>query len=160
MEKERELYIVTQSEGAYCFDERKSEVIRAFGKPNEILLREVETYLSDYETCCRMLEMNRYERDYFRNGGGRRWCDDPPEGRLTEESEAYLQAKLYDIRRFILSLPDCDEKLFLYYHYVHRENVMRCAELLDVSRATAYRLKKRALLTAAQYYTAFRGEAL
>lgn len=155
-ERKEEEYIVDTEHEAYCFEERKTEVIRAFGKSDEILFREVEGYLSDYRTSMRMLEMNRYERDYFARTEG----DADGLVDLSEESEVYLKAKMYDIRRFILSLPDCDEKLLLYYHYVHGENLMRCAELLDVSRATVYRLKKRALKTAALYYIEERATAL
>ena len=41
-------------------------------------------------------------------------------------------------------LPNSDEKLLLYYHYVKGENVERCAELLGISRSSGFRLKKRA----------------
>lgn len=143
-EKETE-YIVLSERKAQCLDGRKTELEERFGKSEGYLLREVEAYLSDYRTSARMLEMNRYERDYF-NGNERAVPD------LSRETEVYLKAKMYDIRAFVLSIGDCDEKLFLYYHYIHGENLVRCGELLDISRATVYRLKKRALQAAAKHY--------
>ena len=114
---------------------------------------EVEHYLTSYRLLCRMIEMNRYERSFFASSGRTR--EDP-----LEESEAYLQARMYEIREFILSIGECDEKLFLYYYYVHGESVDRCAELLAVSRSTAYRLRKSALVLAARYYAEKRPIAL
>ena len=62
---------------------------------------------------------------------------------------ALARARMYEIRHFINSLPNCDEKLFLYYRYVRGESVERCAEMLGISRSSAYRLKNRALSLAA-----------
>lgn len=145
-------YIVLSERKARCLEGRKTETEEHFGKADAYLLREVEAYLIDYRAAARMLEMNRYERDYF-NGNERSVPD------LSRETEVYLKARMYDIRAFVLSIGDCDEKLFLYYHYIHGENLMRCAELLGVSRATVYRLKKRALHAAAKHYREKHGRA-
>ena len=124
---------------------RKTEAEKAFGIANPYAVRAVENYLLNYDTYQKMICMNRYEKAYFAAIHSRAT-------EIAEEKEEYLRAKLYEIRAFILSLPDCNEKLFLYYYYVHGESIMRCAEMLYVSRATAYRLKKSALHTAAYYY--------
>ena len=144
---------VPETEDGVRENRRKTELQDSYEKPKASAVREVELYLSDYRTYAKMIEMNRYERDYFA-----KYTRDLPE--IKEEAEAYLRAKLFDIRCFILSLPDCDEKLLLYYHYVHGESLARCAELLEISRATVYRLKKRALETADEYYRAARAVAL
>ena len=62
------------------------------------------------------------------------------------------RARMYEIRHLINSLPNCDEKLLLYYHYIKGENVERCAELLGISRSSGFRMKKKALVRA---YEAF-----
>ena len=136
-----------------CRGCRKSEFLHSLGNAKGIAVSEVEQYLESYRTFVRMMEMNEYERTYFAPVS-------PYAGVRTEESEAYLQGRLYEIRAFILSIPQCEEKLFLYYHYVHGENPTRCAELLGVSRATAYRLRTRALRIAAYYYDRQRGRAI
>ena len=58
---------------------------------------------------------------------------------------ALARAKMFDVRHFILGLGNCDEKLFLYYHYVKGESTERCSELLGLSRRSAFRLKRKAL---------------
>lgn len=126
-------------------EHRKTEWLKNLGNSNGIAVAEVERYLGNYRTYARMIEMNRYEANYFASAT-------PAAGMRVEESEAYLQGKLYEIRSFILSIPKSDETLFLYYHYVHGESVDRCGELLGVSRATAYRVRVRALKIAAFYY--------
>ena len=142
---EEEEYRVIVERKAKCSVGRKTEIKMISEDSEEHLFREVDAYLSDYRTSARMLEMNRYERDYF-SASGR------PVPDLSRETEVYLKAKMYEIRAFVLSLGDCDEKLLLYYHYIHGESFGRCAELLCVSRATVYRLRRRALRTAARSY--------
>lgn len=121
--------------------DRKTEVEKAFENAKAFSHREVECYLSEYRTGARMMEMNEYERNYL-GGAGKNTA-------ISRETELYLKARMYEIRDFILSIEGRDEKLFLYYHYVHGESMMRCAELLAVSRATVYRIRKRALDMAA-----------
>ena len=98
-------------------------------------LQRAKDFLSSYTLHKKWLNASRYEREYF--GGG---ADD----------EVFLQAKLFRVREFIAALPNCPEKLFLHCHYVRGHSVEKCAELMDVSARSAYRLKKRALLLAAQ----------
>ena len=113
-----------------------------YENPNASEMKAVECYLADYRTYSEMIRMNRYERDYF----AARQANAPE---ALEDSELYLRHKLYEIRQFILSLPDSNEKLLLYYRYVHGESVTTCAELLGISRAGAYRMYRRALKGAA-----------
>ncbi len=58
------------------------------------------------------------------------------------------RAKMFDVRHFILSLPNGNEKLLLYFHYIKGESVWRCGELLGVSERAAFRIKARALAMA------------
>ena len=99
----------------------------------------VENYLNAYKFCRRMLNLKNYEQKYFDT---LEWERETP----TEFSLA--RAKMYEIRHFILDMPNGDEKLMLYYHFVRCETVERCGELLGVSRSSAFRLKKRALAKA------------
>lgn len=99
--------------------------------------RQIENFLAGYSMNKKMLRMAKYEREFF--GGGA----DGSDGMPCEEPLA--KARMYEVRHFILSLDNSDEKLFLYYHYVKGDSVERCAELLGISTRTAYRLKARAL---------------
>ena len=103
-------------------------------------IKRAENYLKGYRINGKLLRLDRYEREYFKDKG-------------TVEYESVgevplARARMYEVRHFINSLPNCDEKLFLYYHYVKGQNVERCGELLGVSRSTAFRMKKRAHIMA------------
>ena len=58
------------------------------------------------------------------------------------------RARMFEIRHFIMDMPNSDETLMLYYHYVKGEPVERCGELLGISRSSAFRLKAKALALA------------
>ena len=73
-------------------------------------IKRVEDYLKSYRINGKLLRLERYEREYFKDNG---CCDYEALG------EAPLaRARMYEVRHFINSLENCDEKLFLYYHYV------------------------------------------
>ena len=104
-------------------------------------ISEVENYLLGYGLNRKLLKMDRYEREYYGRGDA---LD------LEAPGEVPLaRARMYEVRHFIMSLNNCDEKLFLYYHYVKGESVVRCGELLGISRSGAFRMHHRALRIAA-----------
>lgn len=96
-----------------------------------MLLAEAENDLRGYGLMEKQLKASHYEREFF--------------GRATTGEDVFLQAKQYAIRRRIYDLANCPEKLFLDLHYLRGHSVERCAELMDISRRTAFRLKKRAI---------------
>ena len=112
-------------------------------------LREIEAYLNEYTVFRRMMDMDFYEKEYFGNAYIWKEKHGLPGG------DAYMKSRMFEIRRFVLSLGKCNEKIFLFYHYVHGESVTRCAELMNMSRRSAFRLKKRALSYAAERYPHF-----
>jgi hypothetical protein len=112
---------------------------------------EMAEYLDNYRFGLKMIEINRYEKEYFMGRDNR----DVGGGAIGEDDEAYIKAKMFEIKRFVTSLPPDDRKLFLYYHYIRCETVERCAELLKISRRSAYRLKRRTLEYAAIKYRSF-----
>ena len=100
-----------------------------------------EDYLKGYQLNRKLLRLERYEKEYFHTD----------EGDTEAFGEAPLaRARMFDIRHFVMSLKNSDEKLLLYYHYIKGESVERCAELMGIGRSTAYRLKTRALRLAAE----------
>ena len=122
---------------------RGAEAVR-----DEYALREVKRFLSDYRAAERMLGIERCEEGDGYGGSG-----------LPRDTAILLKARMFEIRSFVLSIEDCDEKLFLYYHYVYGETIERCAELLSVSRSTVYRIRRRALYAAAVRYEETRRRA-
>lgn len=109
------------------------------GSVSEQDIRETDEYLRGYALNRKMLRMDRYERTYL---GWR-----PTEEDLPGEPPL-ARARMYEVRQFIMALPNSDEKLLLYYHYVRGESVEKCAELLGISRSSGFRMKKRALIRA------------
>ena len=107
----------------------------------------IESYLRGYSTNRKMLGAEKYIEIYGEKDGFLSLID---EEMLHEAPLA--KAKMFGVRHFILDLPNGDHKLFLYYHYVKCESVERCAELLGISRRSAFRLKNRALSLAYTKY--------
>lgn len=101
----------------------------------------IESYLSGYNMNRKLLRLERYKKDFFSN-------DPLPYDEVMPDEAPLARARMFEVRHFILSLGNCDEKLFLYYHYIKDDSVERCAELLGISVRTAYRLKARALAMA------------
>lgn len=114
---------------------------------NEEEIKITENYLKGYGLNRKLLRLERYEKEYFKS-------DDKDIEAFGEVPLA--RARMFDVRHFIMGIHNCDEKLFLYYHYVKGENVERCGELLGISRSSAFRLKKRALTLAAEKYIALK----
>ncbi len=93
--------------------------------------QKAEVTLMEYRLLEKQLKANRYEKEFF--------------GRRATGEDAFLQARAYEIKNMVLALPPCPEKLFLNLHYLRGHAVEKCAELMDISRSTAFRLKKRAI---------------
>lgn len=109
---------------------------------------EMGALLKQYAYGLKLLKLNRYEKDYFDG-------QLPQDELFCADDEAYIKAQMFEVKRFVTSLPPDDRKLFLYYHYIRCETVERCGELLGISRRSAFRLKRRALEYAAIKYRQF-----
>lgn len=94
-------------------------------------------YLESYCLCEKFLAAGRYEREYF--------------GEKAHADEVFWQAERYDVRSFVGGLPPCREKLFLHCRYIRGHSMEKCAELMEVSVRSAYRIQKRALALAAAH---------
>ena len=105
---------------------------------NNTEIQKIENYLKGYMLNQKLLRLDRYERTYFGYRDSEETIPDTPIAR----------AKMFEVRHFIMSLENSDEKLLLYYHYIRGETVEKCAELLGISRSSGFRLKKRALAVA------------
>ena len=106
----------------------------------------IEDYLKGYQLNRKLLRLERYEKEYFHTDE----CD------VEAFGEAPLaRARMFEIRHFVMKMENSDEKLLLYYHYIKGEPIERCAELLGVSRSTAFRMKARALKKAESIFRAY-----
>ena len=99
-------------------------------------IEEMKDYLSGYKLCRDLLELEKYEREFLRS---REWANERP-GDLT-----LAKVKMFEIRHFILGLPNSNEKILLYLHYIDCEPIERCGNIMSISRSSAFRLKRRAL---------------
>lgn len=105
-------------------------------------IEEIKNYLSGYKLFRDLLELEKYEREFLRSHP---WASERP-GELT-----LAKAKMFEIRHFLLDLPNCNEKILLYLHYIDCEPIERCASIMNISRSSAFRLKNKALALAANY---------
>ena len=105
-------------------------------------LEEMKNFLSGYKLSRDLLELEKYEREFLRS---REWANERP-GDLS-----LARAKMFEIRHFILSLPNSNEKILLYLHYIDCEPIERCAGIMSISRSSAFRLKRKALALACKH---------
>ena len=118
----------------------KKEITSIFS--SESSLEEMKNYLSGYKLYRDLLELEKYEREFLRS---REWAAERP-GDLS-----LARATMFEIRHFILSLPNSNEKILLYLHYIDCEPIERCAGIMSISRSSAFRLKKKALALACKH---------
>ena len=109
---------------------------------NVTRVEEARNYLESYLIYARMLAGNRYARTYL---------GELPDGEKSAADDPFLKANMLGVRGFIMGLPACREKMLLYYRYLHGHPVEKCAELLGVSRRTAFRIAADALRFAADH---------
>ena len=137
-------------------DERESLRFKSDVSAEE--LRAAEEYLSSYRHGARMLDCMRYGKQFM---GSEVLPEDPLlywsetyEDRESDSDgadETIIRARMYGVRQFISELKcDSNTRLLLYWHYIRGVSVTRCAEMMDISRAGAFRVRKRALETAAR----------
>lgn len=105
-------------------------------------IEEMKNYLSGYKLSRDLLELEKYEREFLRS---HEWTSERP-GDLT-----LARAQMFEIRHFILSLPNSSEKILLYLHYIDCEPIERCGSIMSISRSSAFRLKRRALSLACEH---------
>ena len=98
-------------------------------------------FLKGYALNRKLLVLDRYEKQYMRAS-----CAEE----MIISEVAFARPRMYEIRNFIMSLENSDEKLLLYYHFIKGEPIEKCAELLGISRSSGFRLKNRALDMAAR----------
>ena len=121
-------------------------------------LRAAEEYLSSYRHGARMLECMRYGKNFM---GSEVLPEDPllawsenyedNFNSIPDADESLVRARMFGVRQFISGLRcDSNTRMLLYWHYIRGVSVTRCAEMMDISRAGAFRLRKRALECAAR----------
>ncbi|MBQ4135467.1 MAG: hypothetical protein IJD73_00160 [Clostridia bacterium] len=96
----------------------------------------MKNYLSGYKLSRDLLALESYEREFLCEHA---WSNERP-GELS-----LARARMFEIRHFILSLPNSTEKILLYLHYINCEPIERCASIMNLSRSSAFRLKNRAI---------------
>ena len=116
----------------------------------------MDKILSEYSVFRKLLDMQNYNNEYFGNAEIFRKNERKRQGESLPGDKPDIMARMFDLRRFVLSLDATNEKLFLFYHYIHGESVGRVAELMRISRRSAFRLKARALEYAAARYPEYR----
>ena len=122
------------------------------GNIKRISIFEMEQILAEYSGFRKLLDIKLYSDEYFGNSEILLKKERFQSGLLYPGDLHDITVRMFDVRRFVLSLDSCNEKLFLFYYYIHGESAGRVAELMKISRRSAFRLKRRALEYAAVRY--------
>lgn len=108
---------------------------------------EVVELLRSYKTYRRMLRAKRYSKQCFSH-----YCD------TSEWSEGKCEKRLKLIKRLILSLAPSDYTTLLLLYYVDGLPMEKCAECMGMSRASGFRLLKRAHVAIDKKYQRMKDE--
>ena len=134
-------------------EDRNSSIKADFG------VSDMKEILESYSVFRKLLDMYKYNNEYFGNAEIlAKKQDEKVYGDAVGET-FLASAMMFDIRRFVLSLSSGNEKLFLFYHYIHGLSVGRIAELMGISRRSAFRMKQRAIEYAALRYPIYLAQA-
>lgn len=106
-------------------------------------VQKAQNFLCGYQLCLDMLELRGYERK--RTGGFRETCNCED---VLMGNEAFWHARMYEVGVLLSKMKNGREKLILYYHYVRGERIESAANLLGLSRRTAYRIHQKGLYLA------------
>lgn len=96
---------------------------------------EVIELLKQYSMCKRFIDSQAYAKEYF----------NPHNTQQIDEKELY-EARMHAIESLIQLLSPSDEYTILRLHYIKVLSVEKCAESMNLSRRTAYRMLKKAHL--------------
>lgn len=129
--------IQEKSEQAFATEKKESGV------------KEVRIFLCSYQFCLDILQLRKYER---RRARRMEIPEDVEFDNLIAGSEFFWRARMYEIETFINAIPFGRERLLLYYHYIRGESIEHVANILGISRRTAYRIHTKALIRAAALY--------
>ena len=110
------------------------------GMTNEEALIRAKNFMESYAVSKGMIRMNRKGK---RDEEGELFCE--------ESDECFWRARMLAVRKFVMSVDVACYKQILFYHYIKGETVEGCAELMEISRRSAFRIKKRALEYVAQH---------
>lgn len=91
--------------------------------------------LKQYAVCKRFLDSQTYAKEYF----------DPYNTQQIDEKALY-EARMHVIESLIQLLSPSDEYTILHLRYIKGLPVEKCAECMNVSRSTAFRMLKKAHL--------------
>lgn len=91
--------------------------------------------LKQYPMCKRFIDSQAYAKEYF----------NPHDAQQIDEKAAY-EARMRAIESLIQLLAPSDEYTILRLRYIKGLPVEKCAETMNVSRSTAFRMLKRAHL--------------
>ena len=104
----------------------------------------VREYLERYHLYEKMLSGNQYAAQYMGSSTDRS---------ATDADNTLLKAGMYDVRAFIMRLPNCREKMFLYHRYLCGHSVEKCGEIMGISRRSAFRVAADALNLATEKFS-------
>lgn len=135
-----------------------TDKIRAGGTGEAAIMARARVFLEDYRAALHMLRLCREDAKERERLSHECRLDEVFYG-VVGGNEAFWLERMHRVRDFVSSVHDYPCQRMLYYYYIRGLTVERTAEELDISRSSAFRLKKKALLVAGKLLETMEQEA-
>lgn len=124
-----------------------TDKIRTGGTDEAAVMARAREFLEDYRAALHMLRLCREDAKERERLAHECRLDEVFYG-VVGGNEAFWLERMHRVRDFVSHVPDYPCQRMLFYYYIRGLTVERAAEELDISRSSAFRLKKKALLLA------------
>ena len=106
-------------------------------------IKKTRDYLRQYSVFRKLWEKSVEDKISFGNP-----TENEKDPDTNESCQGFAISKMFEIRRFVMSIRNSNERTLLFLYYIHGENFEDCARRMQISDRTARRLHHSALRSA------------
>ena len=118
---------------------QNSKIFRSERLCEEGAIRRARAFLEDYQRATDLLSLYECEQNDRSGLPGVRFSASQEE---RTQQVSLWRARAREILQMLEEIPSYREKMLLHYHYILGYSVESAAEAMDISRSSAFRLKK------------------
>jgi DNA-directed RNA polymerase specialized sigma24 family protein len=118
---------------------QNSKILRSERLCEPDAIRHARAFLEDYQRATDLLSLYECERSDRSGLPGVHFSATRQE---RADQAAHWRARAQEILQMLEEIPSYREKMLLHYHYILGYSVESAAEAMDISRSSAFRLKK------------------